>query len=120
MKIITGALVTFACMVSLSGCGDYVPKTTFDAEWQTNIVVNPATVTALFTVTNTGDQAAVPDCIVKAYDREGGAYTGRFRGDLEELAPGEKVTGRADITITSEGAAYATDGEVSCEPALGQ
>lgn len=138
---VTGALVALGLLVAigavgaLTGSDDEPSPTTvattvatsstttttapapaaYDATVQDIVVVNPATVTVVATVTNTGGTAGTPKCFVQAQD-PAGAYEGYDSFNSKSpLDPGATNTLRGDLVITNEGAAFVTEASITCE-----
>jgi hypothetical protein len=77
-------------------------------------VLDPATLDVTVRVTNTGKAAGKPDCIVSAQNA-GGAYHGVNEGTAKaSLAPGAAVTLAMPVTITGQGAEFATQAKATC------
>lgn len=101
----------------LAGCGGGSGSGggTFSAEVVSIIPVNPATVTVIATVTNTGISADTPSCTVRVQDT-GGSYSGFDSVSLvEPVSPGDTTKFKVDLVVTNEGAAYADQGTVECK-----
>jgi hypothetical protein len=77
-------------------------------------VVNPATLAVRFTVRNDGSQPVTPSCDLRAQDTSG-TYSGFDLFTLTApLAAGAMQHLVGDLTITKQGAAYATQITVKC------
>jgi hypothetical protein len=90
------------------------PTTTFDSSVTLEQPANPATAVVEILVRNTGKIASAPECMVQLHD-ESDTYQGSdtFTPD-KTLQPGEQWSFRGDVTVTKEGAAYITQGGVTC------
>lgn len=79
--------------------------------WQ---VINPASGTLTFDITNIGGKSAIPSCKVTASDKSG-VYKGfDFPNFKENIRPGQTKTYSIDLIITNQGSAYVTGGKISC------
>lgn len=97
-------------LVLAAGCSG--ASTTYKSQVVGSVVVNPATITVLASVTNTGDVDGEPTCTISAGS---GAYHGFDVFDLQSVAPGETFKFKGDITIENEGARYVDDATIECE-----
>lgn len=77
-------------------------------------VVNPASVSVAFHITNTGNAPGHPTCTVDAEDPSY-SYQGFDEGQLNSLVkPGQTITTTMLVTITHQGARYVTKASVNC------
>jgi hypothetical protein len=81
---------------------------------ETRAVVNPATISFRYRVTNDGTQPATPECTIRFQDP-----SGTYRGydiftPLEPIPAGVSQAFVGQLTITKEGAEFATEYEAEC------
>lgn len=88
-------------------------ETTFSATVSSIVTVNPATAIATVDITNVGNSAGVPYCTVRVADPSG-TYKGVDLFEFEELQPGERRQFDAQLTVTNQGAVFATIGSADC------
>jgi len=108
------ALVVTCTSLTSSDETDSAPPSSFTATVADIRVVNPATVTVIAEITNTGDTAAVPECRIDVADPSGtydGWDTFTARAPVEPGATDQMV---ARLTVTNEGAAWVTESEIDC------
>ena len=75
-------------------------------------VINPATVSVDFDVSNSGSGSGNFSCTVKVADSSGN-YRG-FDYFSDNLDPGETQSFTGNLTVTNEGAAYADISSITC------
>lgn len=89
-----------------------------EAKWKSGIVsariVNPATVQTVFWVKNVGDAPGKASCLVEISDPSG-TYEGFDVVTTQTLKPGVRILQGVPLTVTNEGAAFVTDGDVTCD-----
>ena len=90
--------------------------TTFSGELTRWEPINPASGRAVFTIRNIVEVAGTPkSCKVKVQDNSG-TYKGYdFISGFNEIKPGAKFMGNVVLTVTKEGAAFVTQGSVTCD-----
>ncbi|MEZ5184763.1 MAG: DUF2510 domain-containing protein [Candidatus Nanopelagicales bacterium] len=87
----------------------------YKAKITNSIVVNPATVHFWAQVKNTGDASGTRDCTVKFHDPNR-TYDGWDIFTLRKpLKADRSVIFSGDITVTNEGAVWATEHSIKCE-----
>ena len=87
---------------------------TYPASIDGSFVVNPATLAIQWSVQNNGSQTVKPSCVIEAKD-----LSGTYRGfdTIETTNPipaGSTVHATSNLTITKEGANFATDISITC------
>lgn len=108
--VVIGLLVWGGCSV-FSGGGSH---TTYTAQATGQTVINPADLAVSVRVTNTGKNAATPECTIEASDPSG-TYTGIDVATLKDKVAAGATTNFADnLTIKKQGARYVTDVKVTC------
>jgi hypothetical protein len=75
--------------------------------------VNPATIKVFYTVTNTNNVSGTANCEISVRD-ESSTYRGFDIYEVPVLA-NQTVQNASIMTVTNEGAAYITNGEIVCE-----
>lgn len=117
-------LAAFGWLLTSSPNGDEEPAqstqtsttqtpTTFSASVSSIVTINPATAIATVDITNVGASAGVPYCTVSVADPSG-TYKGVDFFEFEELQPGERRQFDAQLTVTNQGAVFATNGSADC------
>jgi len=106
-------IIGVIAIASIFGTDPAAPKPIFVGHFINATVVNPASVNVQFSVTNTGKSAGVPSCWVKVQDPSG-AYHGEDSPVMSSLKPGQSFQGNMNLIVTSQGAAFVTEGSVSC------
>ena len=78
-------------------------------------VINPATISVRFSVTNDGTQPVKPDCTIRMQDASG-TYRGFDVFSLKEnIEPGQSKQIVGQLTITKEGASFANKFSGECK-----
>lgn len=96
-----------------SSSGSSVVRT-YPAEYVRHAVINPATISVAFNVTNDGTQPVKPSCKVKMQDSSG-TYKGWDVVEFtKDIAPNQTLEVVAKLTITKEGAYYADRFSADC------
>ena len=87
---------------------------TFTGKVDSISVVNPATVNVVLDITNTSQNAGIPNCNVNVAD-PGNSYTG-FDSPIFDTPfdAGQVKTINMNLTVTGQGAQYVTGGTVTC------
>jgi hypothetical protein len=81
---------------------------------ETRAVINPATISFRYRVTNDGTQPVTPDCTIRFQDPSG-TYKGfDIFTPLEPIPAGVSQAFVGQLTITKEGAEFATEYEAEC------
>lgn len=89
-------------------------KRSYPVSVETRAVINPATISFRYRVTNDGTQPVTPDCTISFQDP-----SGTYRG-YDIFTPNEPIPAGVSqfyvgqLTITKEGAEYATEYEAEC------
>lgn len=87
---------------------------TYPATIDGSFVVNPATLAIQWSVQNNGSQTVKPSCDIEAKDLSG-TYRGFDTFDTTNPIPaGSTVHATSNLTITKEGANFATDISITC------
>jgi len=90
-------------------------KAQYAASTTGSAVVDPATLSVSFRVTNNGSSSGDPTCTITAQDPSGSDY-GTDQFQLQgSLAPGQTTNSADSITITKQGAQYVTQTSVKCQ-----
>lgn len=98
-------------MLALAACGG--GSGNYSATVVGHSVVNPGTVEVMVSVTNNGNEAGTPDVTVEAHD-PGYSYTGiDIFTPMNPIQPGETVVIHGPVTVTGNGAQYATEFKAS-------
>ena len=118
--IVAGVLVVLLIMGSLggnkSGTKSDTGSTTreFPATIEKIMVVNPASVKVFFNVKNDSNGDIKPSCTINVKD-DSGTYHGFDVFDIQDsVSPGQQRNGAGVITVTKQGAAFATRGSITC------
>ncbi len=119
MKKATTALAGVALAVmglGVSGCAASGPNAAISGKIGFSNPQNPASVAFAADVKNAGPDASGWSCQVKFHDTAR-AYSGfdTFTS-TKELAAGSKVNFTGQVVVTGDGAAYATEREIDCQP----
>lgn len=86
----------------------------YPVKYLSHAVINPATISVRFSVTNDGTQAVRPDCTIRMRDASG-TYKGfDVFSLLEDVEPGQSKQVVGQLTITKEGAAFADQFSGEC------
>ena len=108
MKLALGLILA---AITLTGCGS---GTTYTAKVDNYAVVNPADLSVVIEVTNTGSKPGTPSCTIDAQDPSF-AYSGVDVATLANpVAPGATTHFADNVTITQQGAQYVTQVTVKC------
>lgn len=94
-------------------------KAKFEAVVGRSSTLDPKTRVVMVTVRNTSTVTGSPSCFVRATSLSGNykgydTFSGREVPVLKAIAAGEETTFYARLTITDEGAAYATEATATC------
>ncbi len=86
----------------------------YPVKYLSHAVINPATISVRFSVTNDGSQPVKPDCTIRMRDA-----SGTYRGFdvfslLENIEPGQSKQVVGQLTITKEGASFADQFSGEC------
>lgn len=104
--------------LALTGCASTppLPNAAISGKFVRSAAMNPGSVGFTATVTNGGPDASGWSCSVKFHD-PARAYSGfdTFTS-TNELAAGSDVKFTGQVVVTGDGAAYATEREIECEP----
>lgn len=91
------------------------PKPTYEATILNSTPISPAELNVVVQTKNTSSTASKPSCTVRAASPSG-SYSGWDIVDVDkEIEAGGIYTWRVVLTITNEGASYATDTSVTCK-----
>jgi len=104
------AFIIFLIMLGShsSGGSQYSASTTGST------VIDPATLSVSFKVTNNGSSSADPTCTIQAQNAND-SYSGIDQFQLQgSIAPGQTTTSADSITITNQGAQYVTQTTIKC------
>jgi hypothetical protein len=93
------------------------PKPEWDAGVLSTKVVNPATVRVTFLVMNKGDAPGRPVCTTRVRDFRSNDTWFEINTAKEPIKPGKIARFNVLVTVTNEGARYATYERVKCETA---
>lgn len=114
----SAAVIAVAAAIGLAGCsgGASTPNAAISGKFVRSAAMNPGAVGFTATVTNGGPDASGWSCSVKFHD-PARAYSGfdTFTS-TNELAAGSDVKFTGQVVVTGDGAAYATEREIECEP----
>jgi hypothetical protein len=87
----------------------------YPVEYLSHAVINPATISVRFGITNDGTQSITPTCDVKMQDTSG-TYKGYDIFEITDpIAPGQTKQVVVQLTITKEGAAFADQFVADCK-----
>jgi hypothetical protein len=120
--VIFVAYVLFASITGFGSSSDSSDSATTEAsvvrsypvEYLRHAVVNPATISVAFNVTNDGTEPVKPSCKVKMQDASG-TYKGWDIVEFtKDIAPNQSLEVVAQLTITKEGAEYANRFSADC------
>ncbi len=116
MIILSVMAVIVLIIILASALGGSSKKAKYTATVDTSniAVINPATVSLSFKVTNTGNAPGQPWCTTHASDVND-TYSGTDYFQLSShIQPGQTSTSADSITITKQGAQYVTQATISC------
>lgn len=104
-----------AVALALTGCSS-TPNAAISGKFVRSAAMNPGSVGFTAKVTNGGPDASGWSCSVKFHD-SARAYSGfdTFTS-VKELAAGADVTFTGQVVVTGNGAPYATEREIDCQP----
>ena len=102
--------VVIVLWVVLSATG---AKAKYQAESTGFTVVDPATVSVSFKVTNTGNADGKPSCTINAQD-DSAHYTGTNVAQLDTVKAGATANSADTVIVTGQGAQYVTKADVTC------
>jgi hypothetical protein len=111
LAVVIGLIVIGSNSKNGSGGG----KAQYSASSTGITVIDPATVSVSFQVTNNGKASGQPWCTINAQDPSD-SHTGSDMFQLSNsLSPGQTTNSADSITITGQGAANVTTATVSCQ-----
>jgi hypothetical protein len=119
--VIPLSLVVLSFIGSLSGTSDSssqdsgsIQTRSYPVKYVRHAVVNPATVSVVWNITNDGTKSIKPKCTIKMQDASG-TYRGFDVFDItDEISPSQTKQVIGQLTITKEGADFVTEFSGDC------